>query len=124
MATKDKLIPFGILNLENDRLYIFYGSSNKTSDFVCDAFEWWWGLVKAENPEVKEIVIFADNEPENNSHRTQYLSRLVSFSQSSSLKIHGVYYPPCHSRYNPIKRLVFTGKSLEWDAIKRGEHCR
>ncbi len=105
MATKDKLIPFGILNLENDKLYIFYGSSNKTSDFVCDAFEGWWELViKAENPKVEEIVIFADNGPENNSHRTQYLSRLVSFSQSSGLRIHGVYYPPYHSKYNPVER--------------------
>ncbi|WP_252180576.1 transposase [Endozoicomonas sp. 4G] len=104
MATKSKLIPFGILNLENDQLHIFYGNSNKTSDFVCDAFEWWWDLVKEENPEVEEIVIFADNGPENNSHRTQYLSRLVRFSQSKGLKIHGVYYPPYHSKYNPIER--------------------
>ena len=42
MATKDKMIPFGILNLENDRLHIFYGNSYKTSDFVCDAIEAWW----------------------------------------------------------------------------------
>ena len=104
MATKNKLIPFGILNLENDKLYIFYGNSNKTSDFVCDAFEWWWELVKAENPEVEEIAIFSDNGSENNSHRTQYLSRLVRFSQNTGLRLHGVYYPPYHSKYNPIER--------------------
>ena len=60
--------------------------------------------MKAENPEVEEIAIFADNGPENSSHRTQYLSRLVSFSQNSGLKIHGVYYPPYYSKYNPIER--------------------
>ena len=104
MATKDKMIPFGILNLENDQLYIFYGNSNKTSDFVCDAFEWWWKLVKSDNPEVEEILIFADNGPENSSHRTQYLARLANFSRSNSLRVHGVYYPPYHSKYNPIER--------------------
>ena len=31
MATKDKMIPFGILNLENDRLHIFYGNSYNLS---------------------------------------------------------------------------------------------
>ena len=67
-------------------------------------YEWWWDLVKAENPEVEEIAIFADNGPENSSHRTQYLSRLVSFSQNSGLKIRGVYYPPYYSKYNPIER--------------------
>ena len=60
--------------------------------------------MKAEHPEVEEIAIFADNGPENNSHRTQYLSRLVKFSQRSGLRIHGVYYPPYHSKYNPIER--------------------
>ena len=104
LAIKDKLIPFGILNLENDQLYIFYGNSNKTSDFVCDAFEWWWDLVKKDNPEVEEILIFADNGPENNSQRTQYLARLVGFSMKSALRLHGVYYPPYHSKYNPVER--------------------
>ena len=104
MASKNKLTPFGILNLENDQLYIFYGNSSKTSDFVCDALEWWWNLVKKDYPEIEEIAIFADNGPESNSHRTQYLSRLVKFSQNSGLKLHGVYYPPYHSKYNPIER--------------------
>ena len=39
MATKAKMIPFGILNLENDHLDIIYGSSYKTSDFIADALE-------------------------------------------------------------------------------------
>ena len=64
------MIPFGILNLENDQLYIFYGSSNKTSDFFCDALELWRSLVKADYPYAERLVIFADNGPENNSHRT------------------------------------------------------
>ena len=78
--------------------------ANKTSDFVCDAFEWWWDLVKAENPEAEDIAIFADNGPENSNHRTQYLSRAVCFSQNSGLKIHDVYYPPYYSKYSPIER--------------------
>ena len=60
--------------------------------------------MKAENPEVEEIVILVDNRPENSSHRTQYLSRLVSFSQNRGLKIHGVNYSPCYSKYNLIER--------------------
>ena len=35
----------------------FLRYSNKINDFVCDAFEWWWDLVKAENPEVEKIAI-------------------------------------------------------------------
>ena len=104
MATKDKMIPFGILNLENDRLHIFYGNSYKTSDFVCDAIEAWWEEEKTDFPDADELVIFSDNGPESNSHRTQFLSRMVDFGIQTGLKIHPVYYPPYHSKYNPVER--------------------
>ena len=114
MDVKDKLIPFGILNLENDQLHVFYGNSSKTSDFICDALEWWWNLVKDEHPEVEELVIFSDNGPENSGCRTQYLFRLKQFSERSKLRIHNVYYPPYHSKYNPIER-VWSSLEKHWN---------
>ena len=105
MAAKEKMIPFGILNLETDQLYVCYGISYKTSDFVCDALEWWWDQVKATNQETEELLIYADNGPESNSHRTQFLFRMVEFAKRTGLKIRLVYYPPYHSKYNPIERL-------------------
>ena len=99
MATKEKMIPFGILNLENDQLHVFYGNSYKTSDFVCDAIEQWWTLVKEDNECVEELIIYADNGPENNSHRTQFLFRMVEFAKKTGLKVHLAYYPPYHSKY-------------------------
>ncbi len=114
MDVKDKLIPFGILNLENDQLHVFYGNSSKTSDFICDALEWWWNLVKDEHPEVEELVIFSDNGSENSGCRTQYLFRLKQFSERSKLRIHNVYYPPYHSKYNPIER-VWSSLEKHWN---------
>lgn len=104
MATKDKMIPFGILNLENDQLHVFYGQSYKTSDFICDALEQWWESVKEDYQHIDELVIYADNGSENNSRRTWFLLRLVGFARKAGLKIHLVYYPPYHSKYNPIER--------------------
>ena len=104
MAKKEKMIPFGILNLESDQLYVCYGTSCKTSDFVCDALEWWWDQVNAANEGVEELVIYADNSPENSSQRTQFLFRMVAFSKRTGLTIRLVYYPPYHSKYNPIER--------------------
>lgn len=104
MATKEKMIPFGILDLESDQLYISYGTSYKTSDFVCDALEWWWDQVKDVNKETEELIIYADNGPENNSQRTQFLFRIVEFAKRTGWKIRLVYYPPYHSKYNPIER--------------------
>ena len=63
MATKDKMIPFGILNLENDQLHVFYGLSYKTSDFICDALEQWWESVKEDYYSILLEMIFLKNSP-------------------------------------------------------------
>jgi hypothetical protein len=38
------------------------------------------------------------------SNRTQFINRMVEFSQSTNLQIRLIYYPPYHSKYNPIER--------------------
>ena len=104
MASKQKMIPFGLLNLTDDELHVAYGHSSKTSDFICDAIEQWWASVKARYAAINKLVIYADNGPESSSHRTQFLFRLVAFAKATGLKVHLVYYPPYHSKYNPIER--------------------
>ena len=94
MATKTKMIPFGILDLKTDQLYVYYGTSYKTSDFICDALELWWDQVRNANPKAEELIIYADNGPESNSHRTQFLLRMVEFAKRIGLRIRLVYYPP------------------------------
>jgi transposase len=46
-----------------------------------------------------------DNGPDNNSHRTQFIKRIVDFAYSNSLHVRLGYYPPYHSKYNPIERV-------------------
>lgn len=54
--------------------------------------------------EVKTIVLNQDNGPENNSRRTQFMKRILEFAQEYKLNIRLAYYPPYHSKYNPIER--------------------
>ncbi|MCL1080304.1 hypothetical protein L2734_19480 [Parashewanella spongiae] len=58
--------------------------------------------------------MFSDNGPENSGCRTQYLSRLVAFSEQSKLKVRNVYYPPYYSKYNPIER-VWSSLERHWN---------
>lgn len=37
-------------------------------------------------------------------YRTQFMYRLVEFSQESGITINLAYYPPYHSKYNPVER--------------------
>jgi hypothetical protein len=50
-------------------------------------------------------VINADNGPENSGIRSQWLKRLVMFSADENITIKLAYYPPYHSKYNPIERV-------------------
>ena len=100
---KEKLVPFGILMVATRALMLLFGSY-ETSDAWVDALQMWWRQVRRGHGHVKRLVIYLDNGPKNSGTRTQWLRRLVEFSDWSGLEIRLVYYPPYHSKYNPIER--------------------
>ena len=104
MDSKEKLVPFGILNLDNNQTDIIFGTSNETSDFIVDGLEIWWNKIKKDNDKITEIVINLDNGPQIASGRTQFIRRMIEFANKINRDIHLVYYPPYHSKYNPIER--------------------
>lgn len=104
MVVQEKLVPFGILNLRDDNVDIIFGVSNETSDFIVDALEDWWKRNYDTNKGIKELVINLDNGPQVSSRRTQFIRRMVEFSNQIKRDIHLIYYPPYHSKYNPVER--------------------
>jgi transposase len=96
--------PVGILIPQSDELFLACVTSKVTSDCLVDVLEQWWQRVRGRFEQVKTLVINLDNGPENQSHRTQFLNRLVTFAQTSQLAVKLAYYPPYHSKYNPIER--------------------
>ena len=60
--------------------------------------------VKQNRPEVERLFINSDNGPECSGQRTQWLNRLVQLSKDENISIQLAYYPPYHSKYNPIER--------------------
>ena len=78
--------------------------SKLTADSIVDRLEDWWKQVKAQFPHIRRWVINADNGPENHSRRTQFMARLVDFAQRAQITIQLAYYPPYHSKYNPVER--------------------
>lgn len=55
--------------------------------------------------DLNKLVINADNGTESNGQRTQWLKRLVELSDANNIEIELAYYPPYHSKYNPVERL-------------------
>ena len=100
---KRKWTPLGILMLASGVLTVIFGSQ-ETSDFWVDGLKLWWGQVKGQLGSICRLVIYLDNGPNNSGTRTQFLKRMVEFADWSGLEVRLVYYPPYHSKYNPIER--------------------
>lgn len=98
------LVPFGILNTQTNQLSIYFGQSAETSDFIVDCLTAWWQEHQHQYTQLKEWVIDLDGGSATRSDRTQFIKRMVQLSQAIGLSIRLIYYPPYHSKYNPIER--------------------
>jgi hypothetical protein len=98
------LVPFGILNTHTDQLSIYLGQSAETSDFIVDCLSAWWRDHQLDYPHIDEWVIDLDGGSATRSDRTQFIKRMVELAQTIGFSIRLIYYPPYHSKYNPIER--------------------
>lgn len=138
MGCTEKYTPFGIIDEDSAQLFLWFGHSAKTSDFLVDGLEQWWKrLPDPERDAITQLQIKLDNGPESHGHRTQFLARLVAFADTIGCSIQLLYYPPYHSKYNPIERcwgileqhwngtqLIDVATMLEWakSATWKGIH--
>ncbi|WP_242058225.1 ISAzo13 family transposase [Nostoc sp. FACHB-857] len=102
---KTTITPYGIFLPELDELFLYFTESNVTSDFIVDVLEDFWKSESWRFPSIKTLVINQDNGTDNNSRRTQFMKRIVEFVHEYQLNIRLAYYPPYHSKYNPIERV-------------------
>ena len=118
LGLHEKYIPCGIVDEDSAQLHLTVGSSYKTSDFIVDALEAWGaGLDESAQVAMARLQIKMDNGPESSGRRPQFLHRIVAFCARIGKPIHLLYYPPYHSKYNPIER---GGGILElhWNGAK------
>jgi hypothetical protein len=102
---EENLTPFGIFLPEHDELYLYFASSRITSDFIVDCLDDLWSTIRQRFPEITTLLINQDNGPENHSRRTQFMQRITQFADRFQIQIDLAYYPPYHSKYNPIERV-------------------
>lgn len=102
--SEEKMTPVGILLPATNELFVYGVTSRVTSDCLADLLHCWWNSVRKRFKKITTLVINLDNGPENSSNRTQFMQRLVLFARSTGLTVQLAYYPPYHSKYNPIER--------------------
>jgi hypothetical protein len=118
LGCEEKYTPCGIVDEESAELQITFGSSYKTSDFIVDTIEAKWNAMDEQaQAETRLIQIKMDNGPESSGRRTQFLSRMVQLSDVINRPMQLLYYPPYHSKYNPIER-CWGILELKWNGTK------
>ena len=98
------VIPFGIMNVKEQTTDIYLSETKVTADFMVDMLEKYWEI-QGYKDSGKMMLLDADNGPENSGQRTEFIKRMVHFSIESNTDIILAYYPPYHSKYNPIERV-------------------
>jgi hypothetical protein len=100
----DTITPVGVLVPATNQLLITGVTSAVTSDCLVDRLEAWWEQLKPRFGSITTLLLNLDNGPECHSRRTQFMHRLVTFVDRTGLTLKLAYYPPYHSKYNPIER--------------------
>jgi transposase len=96
--------PFGILDVCTDQVGLFFTTSKVTADFMVDRIKEYWKTTGCEGTK-DTLVLYCDNGPESHSRRTQFMKRIVEFAVTNNVTVILAYYPPYHSKYNPIERV-------------------
>ena len=102
---EEKMTPFGIFLPQYHELYLYFTHSKVTSDFIVDCLQAFWLTQQDRFPQVKTLLLNLDNGPENHSRRTQFMQRITNFVDDFCINVDLAYYPPYHSKYNPIERV-------------------
>jgi len=98
------LYPVGILIPKLKELWLYFVDTKVTADCLVDVLDMFWKENQERFPLVQRLVLNQDNGPENNSHRTQFMHRMVEFADAVKVDVKLAYYPPYHSKYNAVER--------------------
>ncbi len=101
---KQKVTPYCIFLPDYNRAFLYFTTSRVTSDFIVDCLLDCWQQICQEFPSVQTLLLLQDNGPENHNRRTQFMQRIVQLADHCQLNIRLAYYPPYHSKYNPVER--------------------
>jgi hypothetical protein len=98
------LVPLGIYEINTDNLFLIFGQSHETADFILDALEQWWTDRQFMQDSYDALMIDLDNGTSVASSTKLFMKRIAAFAKKINMPIQLVYYPPYHSKYNPVER--------------------
>lgn len=112
--SKEFVTPFGLYLPELKETNLYFVNSRITADCIVDVLEDFWIANKERFSHIRTLVLNSDNGPECHSRRTWFVKRICEFARENDIIVKLAYYPPYHSKYNPIER-VWGGLEQHWN---------
>jgi Rhodopirellula transposase DDE domain len=103
-APEATVTPGGICLPTLAELFLYGVTSPVPSACLVARLAQWWETVRERFSHSTTLVVNRDNGPKNHSRRTPVMQRLVDFVRHYRVTVRLAYYPPYHSKYNPIER--------------------
>jgi len=112
----EKLVPFGIYDLTNNKGHVYCGTSFETTEFAVDCIcRWWEEYGQEQYPNQSEILILCDSGGSNGYRRRSWKWDLqTKLADRLGLTVHICHYPPGASKYNPVEHKLFSFISTNW----------
>jgi len=108
-------IPWGLVAEDTGQLSLTFGRSATTSDLIVAALAACWDALPAhEQHATAQLQLKLDKGPESSGVRTHFRHRRGQFADQIGNPIPLLYYPPYHSKYNPLER-CWGMLELHWD---------
>jgi len=102
----ETITPVALYLPKEKDLFFYMVESKVTSDCCVDIMEDWWNNYSAINKKVKTLILNMDNGPQQQSYTRQFMNRMQKFANKADIQIQLAYYPPYHSKYNPVERTL------------------
>lgn len=104
---EDKVHLLGFYLPEWAETYFFFlpETTSLTADAIVDCLELLLEELGDFMDGIDKLLLNLDNGPENSSRRRQFVKRLVDLADEWGKVVELAYYPPYHSKYNPVERV-------------------
>lgn len=109
-------VPYGILDLVENRGHVFVGMSHDTPAFAVDAIvQWWLHDGRRRYPRADRLLVLADSGGSNGARVHAWKRDLqVKFCDRFGIAVTLAHFPSGTSKWNPIEHRLFSEISKNW----------
>jgi hypothetical protein len=112
LAASEKLIPYGIYDIQNNEAYITLNTSHETAELIYQSIRtWWFEYGSRLYPCAKDLLYLTDAGGSDGYRSRVFKKYMHRLADETGLVIHVSHYPPGTSKWNKIEHRVFAPMS-------------